>query len=147
MRYLVLLAAVSLVSCSDQSTAVEEFSLRPLTLPSGKVIQVESAYSNIELLRGLMFRKSLAPDRGMLFSYPHPDHYQTVMYNVLIPLDIIWMDADRRIVQIDQNQQPCKTQASQCPKIGGKKIVSFALQIGGGLASKYGLETGQVLQF
>lgn len=146
MRYFLLTVAVLLIGCGNKPTAVEQFSLRPLTLPAGQVIQVESAYSNIELLRGLMFRKSLAPDRGMLFSYPRPNRYQTVMYNVLIPLDIVWMDADRRIIEIDENTPPCRSQASQCPKYGGK-ISSFALEIGGGLARKYGLQLGQVLQF
>ncbi|HEX5228404.1 MAG TPA: DUF192 domain-containing protein [Bryobacteraceae bacterium] len=146
MRYFVLLAVVSLVSCSDKSKAVEEFSLRPLTLPGGKVMQVETAYSNIELLRGLMFRKELAPDRGMLFIYPGPNRYQTVMYNVVIPLDIIWMDADHHIIGIDENAPPCTTQASRCMKYGGK-VSSFALEIAAGLSRKYGLKPGDVLQF
>jgi len=148
MRPLLLLALLSLLGCGgSQPTTLEDFSLRPVTLPGSQVIKVETMYSNIDLLRGLMYRTSLAPDRGMLFAYPRPDHYQTVMYNVLIPLDIVWLDHDRRILAIDENALPCKTQASKCPKYGGPGIVSFALEIGGGMARKYGLEVGQILQW
>jgi uncharacterized protein len=110
------------------------------------VIRVETMYKNIDLLRGLMYRTSLAPDRGMIFFYPRPDHYQTVMFNVLIPLDIIWMDSHRDIIDITANAPPCKIQASKCTKYGGK-LSLFALEIGGGMAAKYGLHVGQRIQW
>jgi hypothetical protein len=138
---------VCLAGCGDKATTLEEFATRPLTLPGGQVIKVESMYSNIDLLRGLMYRASLAPDHGMLFVYPKPDHYYTVMYNVLIPLDIIWMDSGRGILEIDENEQPCKVQASKCPKYGGKPLSSYALEMNAGLAHKYGLQAGQIIQF
>lgn len=152
MRYPILaavlvLTVLTLTACGPKSDSVDDFYLRPVTLPGGRKIRVEAVFDNISLLRGLMFRSSLAPDRGMLFVYPHPDHYQTFTYQVLIPLDIIWMDSARRIVEIDGNAPPCKTQASQCPKYGGRDVVSYALEIGGGLAKKYGLEVGQILQW
>jgi uncharacterized protein len=146
MRYLLLSALLLLESCGPKPTAVEDFALRPLTFPGGQVIHVETMYSNIELLRGLMFRTSLAPDRGMLFVYPHADHYQTVMYNILIPLDIIWMDANRSIVAINANAPPCKTQASKCTKYGGLNS-AFELEIGAGMSRKYGLQVGQIIQW
>jgi uncharacterized protein len=147
MRYLILAAVLVLIACGHKPDSVEDFYLRTVTLPRGRTIRAEAVFDNLELLRGLMFRTSLAPDRGMLFVYPHPERYQTVMYQVLIPLDIIWMDSERRILEIDENAQPCKTQASQCRKYGGTKLVSYALEIGGGLAKKDGLEVGQVLQW
>jgi uncharacterized protein len=152
MRYLVLavvgaLSALAMTACGPKSDSVEDFYLRTLTFPGGRTIRVEEAFDNVNLLRGLMFRTSLAPERGMLFVYPHPDHYQAVMYQVLIPLDIIWMDSGRRIVQIDENAPPCKTQASKCQKYGGPKLVTYSLEIGGGLAKKYGLQVGQILQW
>jgi uncharacterized protein len=110
------------------------------------MIRVETMYKNIDLLRGLMYRTSLAPDHGMMFFYPRPDHYQTVMFNVLIPLDIIWMDSHRDIIDITANAPPCKIQASKCPKYGGK-LSLFALEIGGGMAAKYGLQVGQRIQW
>jgi uncharacterized membrane protein (UPF0127 family) len=150
MRHLllvVLLVAVFLAGCGSKPTTLDDFATRPLTLPGGQVLHVETEISNFELLRGLMYRTSLAPDRGMLFAYPKPDHYQAWMYQTLIPLDIIWMDSSHQIVALDQDVPPCQTQASNCPKYGGKMISAFALQIGGGMARKYGLHTGQTIQW
>ena len=142
-----LLVAAVLESCGTKSTTLDDFATRPLTLPGGQVLHAETEISNFELLRGLMYRTSLAPDRGMLFVYPKPDHYQAWMYQTLIPLDMIWMDSNHQIVALDESVPPCQTQASQCPKYGGKMISAFALQIGGGMARKYGLRLGQTIQW
>jgi len=102
---------------------------------------------NVELLRGMMFRTQLAPDRGMLFVYPKPNRYQMFMYQTYIPLDIIFMDSNRNIVDIVENAPPCKTQASKCPKYGGATFSSYALEMGAGMVKKYGLHLGQTLQW
>ncbi len=128
-------------------TALEDFPTRPVTLPGGQVIRVETMIDSIDLMRGLMFRTSLAPDRGMLFVYPRPNHYQVFMYQTLIPLDVIWLDSDRNIIDIEENMQPCKTQASKCARYGGKAFSSFSLEIGAGMARKYGLRLGQRIQW
>jgi uncharacterized protein len=102
---------------------------------------------NIDLIRGLMFRTSLAPDRGMLFVHPKPDLYTYWMYQTLIPLDIIWLGSNRDIVEIVENAQPCKTQASKCERYGGNQISAYVLEIGGGMAKKYGLSVGETLRW
>lgn len=133
--------------CGPKPTSIDDFSTRPVTLPNGDIIRAETASDNVELLRGLMFRSSLAPDHGMLFVYPHPDHYQAVMYQNEFPLDMIWMDARRRIVSIDENVPPCKTKASLCPKYGGKQVAAYLLEISAGLSRKYHLQPGQTIQW
>jgi uncharacterized membrane protein (UPF0127 family) len=147
MRFLLLAVLLPLACCGPPPTTLEDFPTRPLTLPGRQILRVETMISNFELMRGLMYRTSLAPDRGMLFVYPKPDHYQAWMYQTLIPLDIMWLDSNRRIVALDENVPPCKTQASKCPKYGGKMISAYALQISGGMAKKYGLQLGQTLQW
>ena len=59
-------------SCGPKPTTLEDFPTRPVTLPGGQVIRVETMYSRFELLRGMMFRTSLASDHGMLFVSPKP---------------------------------------------------------------------------
>lgn len=147
MRYLFLAAPLILICCGTPPDTVEDFHTRPATLPGGQVIRVETMIDNVDLMRGLMFRPSLAPDHGMLFVYAKPDRYQSWMYQTLIPLDVIWLDTDHDIVEMVRNAQPCKTQASKCPKYGGEQIASYMLEIGGGMAAKYGLQLGQRVQW
>jgi hypothetical protein len=147
MRFIVLAVLLSLISCGPKPTTLEDFPTRPVTLPGGQVIHVETMISDFEVLRGMMFRTSLAPDRGMLFVHPKPDHYTYWMYQTLIPLDIIWLDSNRDIVEMVQDAAPCKTQASKCAQYGGKQISSFVLEIPGGMARKFGLQLGQRIQF
>jgi uncharacterized protein len=147
MRYLLLTALLSLVCCGSKPNTVEDFHTQPAILPGGQVLHVETMIDNTDLIRGMMFRPSLPPDHGMLFVYPKPDRYQSFTYQTLIPLDIIWMDLNHEIVEIAENAQPCKTQASKCPKYGGQQISAYALEIGGGMARKYGLQLGQRIQW
>jgi uncharacterized protein len=142
-----LLAALLLASCGTKPTTVEDFPTRPVILPGGQVIRAETMIDRIDILRGLMFRTSLAPDHGMLFVYSAPDYHQHWMYQVLIPLDIVWLDSKRNIVEIVENAQPCKTQASKCEQYGGKQISAYVLEIGGGMAKKYRLQLGQTVQW
>jgi uncharacterized membrane protein (UPF0127 family) len=147
MRYLVLVALLPLISCGPKPTSLQDFPTRPVTLPGGQVIRVETMIETFELMRGMMFRTSLAPDRGMLFVYPKPTPHQLWMYQTLIPLDFIWLDSKRRIVEIVENAPPCKTKASKCQQYGGKQVSSYALELLGGMSKKYGLQEGQTLQW
>jgi uncharacterized membrane protein (UPF0127 family) len=147
MRSLVLAILLPLACCGPKPTTLEDFSTQPITLPGGQVIKVETMSDRVGLLRGLMFRAALAPDRGMLFVHPKPGQYSYWMYQTLIPLDIIWLDSNRTIVEMVENAPPCKTQASKCEHYGGKQIAAFVLEIGGGMAKRYGLHVGKTIQW
>jgi uncharacterized protein len=147
MRHLVLAILLPLLGCATKPTSLDDFPTRPITLPGGQVIRAETMIDNIDLIRGLMFRTSLAPDHGMLFVHPQPGTYTYWMYQTLIPLDIIWLDSKRNIVEIVENAQPCKTQASKCTQYGGKQTSSYVLELNGGMVRKYGLSVGQTIQW
>src|SRR5574344_908996 len=85
----------------------------PLTLPNGKVLRVELAVTDQERALGLMYRRSLPDDYGMLFVFDRVDYHSFWMKNTYLPLDLVWIGPDRRIVEIQQGVPPCKT--SQCP--------------------------------
>jgi uncharacterized membrane protein (UPF0127 family) len=144
---LLLAAMLSLASCGPKASTLEDFPTRPLTLPGGQVIRVETMISRFDVLRGMMFRTSLASDRGMLFVEPKPGQYSFWMYQNVIPLDMIWLDSNRNIVEMVDYAQPCKTQASKCPQYGGKQISAFVLEIPGGMSKKFGLQVGQRIQW
>lgn len=136
-------------SCGQKATTAEEYYSTPIKLPDGTVIYAESMRTPQEMMRGMMFRDELKPDRGMLFSHGSPGKYPYWMYQVKIPLDIIWIAGDRRIVEISPNTPPCPAgvQASKCPQFGGNAEALFVVELAGGVAAKHGLKVGDMLVF
>ena len=104
--------------------------------------------SYLELMRGLMFRESLPPSRGMLFIHAKEDTFRYWMYQTKIPLDLIWMDNDRRIVEMSLDTPPCRSSsATDCPNYGGNFKAKYVLEVNAGIARKNGLKTGDTLDF
>lgn len=99
--------------------------------------QVEIAATQAEQARGLMFRKSLAPDRGMLFTYKRPQPAAYWMKNTLIPLDIIYIQPDGRILSIVRNARP----HDETPLPSGGLVLGV-LEIAGGRAAQLGILPG-----
>jgi len=124
-----------------------ELGMQWVTLPGGQKIRAEVLIRPDDMARGMMFRDSLAPDRGMLFVHPNPGRYKYWMFQCLIPLDIIWMDANRKIVEISANTPPCRTEAASCPNYGGNFDSLYVLELAGGMARKYGLKLGDTITF
>ncbi len=138
---------LSLNGCGERTTTLEGLREREITLPGGQKIEAEVMMTAIEMQRGMMFRDSLPRGHGMLFIHTKPGNYAYWMYQVKIPLDIIWMDSSRRIVEISANTPPCKARASECPKYGGQEIAQYVLELGGGEAQRLHLTKGGVMSF
>lgn len=139
--------ALAFGSCSERAAKLEDYNTRPVRLPDGTVIRAELMMHPDDMMRGMMFRESLAPDRGMLFIHGEPGRYSYWMYQVRIPLDIIWLDADKRIVEMSPNTPPCQTKASQCPQYGGHEKALYVLELAAGSIEKHGLKLGSRLDF
>jgi uncharacterized membrane protein (UPF0127 family) len=98
---------------------------------------VELAITKAEQARGLMFRKSLAPDRGMLFPYKPPQRAAFWMKNTLIPLDILYVAPDGRVLSIARNAVP----HDETPIPSGG-VIGGVLEIPGGRAAQLGILPG-----
>lgn len=121
---------------------------RAVTMPNGKTIYAEMAIQYAEMVRGLMFRDSIAADRGMLFLHNKMGKYPYWMYQVRIPLDIIWMNHDKQVVEILANVPPCPSaKSSECPTHGGTQEAQFVLELGSGMAAKYEVAVGTKIDF
>lgn len=148
--FALVIAAFALCSCSTGpkvSSSLEGLETRELTMPNGKTIRVEAMINPVDLQRGLMYRESLPAGRGALFIHRQASPYQYWMYQVKIPLDMIFIDAKHRVLGIAANVPPCRTKASECPQYGGYPGTQFVLELGGGEARKYGIEIGQFIAF
>ncbi len=106
--------------------------------------QVETAQTEQERRRGLMFRREMPPDHGMLFVQP-PGPAMFWMKNTYIPLDLLYFDAEGRLLHIEANAQPCAT--PDCPIYAGPTAtVRYILEINGGEAARRGIQPGDRLQ-
>lgn len=114
------------------------FEALEVVTPSGRTrFFVEIADNDAERERGLMFRKELAPDRGMLFNFHQPREVAFWMKNTLIPLDIIYIQADGTVLSIARNTTP----KSEAPIPSGGPILGV-LELAGGRAAEVGLMPG-----
>lgn len=101
---------------------------------------VELAKTTAEQEKGLMNRTELDANRGMLFIFQNEGVYAFWMKNTLIPLDMIWLDANNKVVFMAQNVQPCKT--ILCPNINPLVNAKYVLEINGGVALEKGIRVG-----
>ncbi len=99
--------------------------------------KVELALTPAEQQQGLMHRRSMPASSGMLFIYPRAGILGFWMKNTLIPLDIIFIGDDNRIVDIHENAQPLSLR-----NIAPTEAARSVLEINGGLSVKMGIAIG-----
>ena len=119
-----------------------------VTLPDGSTIQAELRQTPQEQASGMMFRPQLPPDHGMLFIFDRLEPRAFWMYRTLHPLDMVWLDENKRIVEIHENAPPCPSlDARECPTFGGIASSLYTLELPAGQVIRRGLKVGDQLQF
>ena len=111
--------------------------------PTTAVI-VEIADSPAERELGLMGRDALPEGRGMLFIFDKPDEYGFWMKNTKISLDIIFLDAQKNIVDI-LSADPCIK--DPCETYMPKAAALYAVEVPGGFANNNGIMMGDTARF
>jgi uncharacterized membrane protein (UPF0127 family) len=81
----------------------------------------------------------------MLFPYEPPQPTSFWMKNTLIPLDIIWLDEQKRIVYVGHDIPPCR--ADPCPSYPPNAKARYVLEVAAGVAAKHRLKVGDALRF
>ena len=107
-----------------------------------EVIELEVTRTPRQQALGLMFRESLADNRGMLFSFEEPKIARFWMKNVTIHLDMIFL-LDGQIQAIAANVPPCTS--TPCPVYGPNQLVNQVIELRGGRAAELGLQAGDRL--
>lgn len=110
----------------------------------GEVIDLEVTRTEEEQATGLMYRASLADDRGMLFSFEPARPVQFWMKNVVIDLDMVFVH-DNKIVGIAEDVPPCHS--TPCPTYGPGfgVLVDEVIELRGGRAAELGLAVGDAV--
>jgi uncharacterized protein len=138
------LAALALAGGAAAQTPITraqpQLRMEPLDITTSKGVyhfKVEIADNDKTREAGEMFRKSVAPDRGMLFDFKRPQLVAFWMHNTLIPLDIIYIGADGHIVSIAHDAQPM----DDTPIRSGGEVLGV-LELAGGRAAQIDAEPG-----
>jgi uncharacterized protein len=115
-----------------------------ISTKNGKQVafQVEVADTPAKRELGLQYRRELADDHGMLFLFPREQVQSFWMKNTPIPLDMIFIDSDRRIVGIIEQTTPFSTDP-----LSVSAPSQYVLEIKGGLSRVKGMTTGDSVQF
>jgi uncharacterized membrane protein (UPF0127 family) len=129
--------ALTLISCGGDPRVV-------IQTRGGKEVSFEIEIADTPAKRemGLMYRRELADDHGMLFIFPNDSVLTFWMKNTPIALDMIFIGADRRIVGIVREAAPFTLDPRSVDAAS-----RYVLEIKGGLAQKRGVEVGDRLRF
>ena len=143
------LLAAGLAGCGDPGVAMkpEEYNTVPVRLPNGRILRAEQMVQPEEILRGMKYRDDLSADRGMLFYHDKPGYYSYWMHEVKVPLDIIWLDAQKRVVQVVHGAPPCPGPQEKCPGYGGGFEAKYVLEVRAGVAKECGVRPGTQIDF
>jgi uncharacterized membrane protein (UPF0127 family) len=141
-----VLLAILLMSVSLFLTSPKEADTIVVTFPSGATLETEVADTPEKLLFGLAFREALPPNTGMLYIFETTGTHRVNTKQYKVPVDMIWLDESRHIVQLNENVPPCPSQT--CPTYGpGAEPVRYVIQTPAGFVRRENLQTNAELKF
>lgn len=114
-----------------------------ITFPEAKfAIEAEVARELEHRARGLMYRRRLDDDAGMLFVFEDYKRHPFWMRNTCLSLDMIYLDRDKRIVGIEENTRPLddSTYDPGCAS-------AYVVEVAGGWSRRHGVKPGQKVEF
>jgi uncharacterized protein len=141
----ILLAAVLAVAGTRAGAQLQKFETSSLTITTAQGDQhfaIELALTPAQQEQGLMFRRELAPDAGMLFIFPQTQPTAFWMKNTLIPLDMLFIAADGRVADIHERAVPLSE-----ANIPAKMPVKAVLEVNGGTVARLGIKRGDLVHY
>jgi uncharacterized protein len=105
-------------------------------------VTVEVVQTNEARQRGLMYRKHLAPDAGMLFIFEQEEPHSFWMHNTLIPLDIMFIKSDWTVLGIVENATPLTDTLRNVPGAS-----QYVLEVNAGYSRRHGLQAGSAVKY
>ncbi|MGZ6125618.1 MAG: DUF192 domain-containing protein [Myxococcales bacterium] len=135
-------ALICALACTSEASeknvpALPQGAVRFDTAQGPWLVKVEIAADEASRARGLMFRRSLDPDHGMLFVFPQTELLSFWMHNTLIALDMIFLDETRTVVGVVANAAP----QTDNPRGVGKPS-RYVVEVAGGQAAAHAVGPG-----
>lgn len=151
-----LVAAASLVACGAQggpangsrgaseprgaAASLEGARQVAATSPTGTTLVLEVARSIGERARGLMGRAEVPPGTGMIFFFEQPGRHSFWMFQCLVELDLVWLDAQGTVVDVEVAAPPCA--AEPCPSYVPDGAASIVIEVAAHESARLGLVPG-----
>jgi uncharacterized membrane protein (UPF0127 family) len=130
----------TLLLVTAPALALENFATSELTIHTAggpQNFSIELALSDKQMEQGLMFRRSMPANAGMLFDFKQPTNVTMWMKNTVIPLDMLFLDPRGRIIDIHERAVPYSTDV-----IAGKAPARYVIELNGGTVARLGIKPG-----
>lgn len=135
-----------LLGCDLSEDSIGTLKIGLVTFPEqGLKIKVEIAETEAQRKQGLMYRKSLASKKGMLFVFEHMRVQKLWMKNTLIALDVVFLSDKKEVVSTLYDLKPCQQNLCEIYKSAGK--AKYMLEVNAGLIKRAGVNVGQKIIF
>lgn len=140
------LLAVLLMSVSLFLASPKESDTIVVSFPNGTTLETEVADTPEKQLFGLAFREALPADAGMLYIFEATGTHRVSTRQYRAPVDMIWLDESRHVVEVTQNVPPCV--GDPCPLYGPAGApVRYVIQTAAGFALREAVSSGAELRF
>ena len=139
-----LIFVVLLIAC-EPSPAAAQFADSQVIVKGDQGdsrVRVELARSQNEMARGLMYRQQLDEDAGMLFIYQQDGDHHFWMKNTYLPLDMVFLGADGKVVGIVENAEPMTTTSRSV-----NTPSRYVLEVNAGYCRRHGVRNGTRVEF
>jgi uncharacterized membrane protein (UPF0127 family) len=161
--YIVALVSIVLVIYAivhrDKLGYVSNDDMMNTDLPTGKMVEfvpgpaslgewqldLELADTKDKQEKGLSGRESMPPDTGMLFIFPEPSAPGFWMKEMLFPIDIIWLNADKEVVEVLPNVDPSTYNEVDPEIFTPLEPIKYVLEVNAGMAEANGIVLGDAL--
>jgi uncharacterized protein len=115
-----------------------------IKLPGGKILKVDVATEGADIAKGLTGRESLPADSGLLLAYQGDVQTQDHLTGYRFPVDIVYVDEMKTIINLKENAAPCRTPDCGYPSVWPYR---YQLQLPAGTVKRLNIHAGDVLSF
>lgn len=139
-----ILVLISFAIVLSSKIGMKNSSFIPVKV-GNKIVYAELADTLPKQIMGLMGRKSMPENQGMLFVFDHSDTYKFWMFNTSIPLDMIWISSNKTIVHIESDVQPCFV--TDCQSYGPQEPAQYVLETNANYTILNNISVGDKVDF